>query len=409
MDGGKDLHGMNSIAENSTEAGGVAPESSGVTSALFALAIGAFAIGTTEFTPMGLLPLIAQGVHVSIPSAGLLVSAYAIGVMAGAPIMTIALSRFEKRIALMLLMTIFTVGNIISALAPGYWTLLCGRIVTSLNQGAFFGLGSVVAAGLVSTERRAAALSSVFMGLTIANVGGVPAASWIGQRVGWRPAFAAIAVLGVLTIAALAWALPKGKPDPHPGIRRELRVLTRPVVLIALATTVAGAGSMFTLYTYITPSLHSLTHASGGLVTVALVLIGVGFTIGNWLGGRVAAWSLDGATAIFLLALAVISCVVPFLLPNPVYACIGLLLWGAAAFAIVSPIQARVMLAAAEAPALASSINIGAFNLGNALGAALGGAVIAFGLGYRLVPVAGGVLSFLGLALVWLDRRQVSG
>lgn len=398
---------MNSVAPDSKEAIGAARMSTGVKWALFALAVGAFGIGTTEFSPMGLLPLIAQGVHVSIPTAGLLVSAYAIGVMVGAPIMTIALGSLAKRAALIALMTIFTVGNIISALAPGYWTLLLGRIVTSLNHGAFFGLGSVVAAGLVSTERRAAALSAVFMGLTISNVGGVPAASWIGQRVGWRPPFACIAVLGLLAIVALAWALPKGQPGKHPGVRHELHVLTRPVVLIALATTVAGAGSMFTLYTYITPSLQSLTHASGGLVTVALVLIGVGFTIGNWLGGRLAAWSLDGATAIFLLALATISCVVPFLLPNPVSACIGLLLWGAAAFAIVSPIQVRVMQAAADAPALASSINIGAFNLGNALGAALGGTVIALGLGYRLVPVAGGVLSLLGLALVWLDRRQV--
>ncbi|HEY0274786.1 MAG TPA: MFS transporter, partial [Paenirhodobacter sp.] len=262
---------------------------------LLALAVGAFGIGTTEFSPMGMLPVIAEGVGVSIPSAGLLVSAYAIGVMVGAPVMTLLFSRFGKRTALMALMGIFTLGNILSALSPDYWTLLLSRVVTSLNHGAFFGLGAVVAASVVRPDKQASAVATMFMGLTIANIGGVPLATWAGQQIGWRQAFAGTAVLGVIAIAALWFALPRGTPGQRPHVRRELRVLTRPEVLIALLTTVLGASAMFTLYTYVAPFLEVLAGASGGFVTLVLVLVGLGFTIGNWLGGRVADWSLDGA------------------------------------------------------------------------------------------------------------------
>jgi DHA1 family inner membrane transport protein len=373
---------------------------------LLALAVGAFGIGTTEFAPMGLLPVIASGVNVSIPSAGLLISAYAIGVMIGAPVMTLAFGRFGKRTALMLLMGIFTLGNVLSALAPGYTTLLLARLVTSLNHGAFFGLGAVVAASVVAPEKRASAVATMFMGLTIANIGGVPAATWVGQQIGWRMAFAGTAVLGLVAIASLWLALPKGQPGAPPDVRRELGVLTRPAVLLALGTTVLGSASMFALYTYVAPVLETLTGASNAFVTLALVLIGVGFTLGNALGGRLADWSLDGATKLFLAALAVIMLALPWILTSHVGAALGLLAWGAAAFAIVPPVQTRVMQAAAEAPGLASSINIGAFNLGNALGAAIGGAVISLGLGYAAVPVAGALLAAAGFALVEFARRQ---
>lgn len=379
--------------------------------ALFALAIGAFAIGTTEFTPMGLLPVIADGVQVSIPTAGMLVFAYAVGVMAGAPVMTLLFSRFGKRTALMALMLIFTVGNLLSALAPGYTTLLLARLVTSLNHGAFFGIGAVVAASLVPKEKQASAIAAMFMGLTVANIGGVPAATWIGQQVGWRVAFGGTAALGLITIAALALALPKGEPGKRPDVKRELRVLTRPEVLLAMGTTVLGSGAMFALYTYVAPMLTELTHASPGFVAFALVLIGLGFTIGNSLGGRLADWSLDGATKLILAALALVMLVLPLLLKTHVGAALGLLLWGAAAFGIVPPVQMRVMQAAAQAPGLASSVNVGAFNLGNALGAALGGLVIGQGLGYAAVPWVGALLALGGLGLVWLGKagsRQVA-
>ena len=372
--------------------------------ALLALAIGAFAIGTTEFTPMGLLPVIADGVQVSIPTAGMLVSAYAVGVMVGAPVMTLLFSRLRKRAALMSLMLIFTVGNLLSAFAPGYSTLLLSRLVTSLNHGAFFGIGAVVAASVVPREKQASAIAAMFMGLTVANIGGVPAATWIGQQVGWRVAFAGTALLGLVTIAALWRALPAGAPGARPDVRRELEVLARPEVLLAMGTTVLGSGAMFALYTYVAPMLAAITHASPGFVALALVLIGVGFTLGNSVGGRLADWSLDGATRLVLAALAIVMLLLPLLLTTHLGAAIGLLAWGAAAFGIVPPVQMRVMQAASQAPGLASSVNVGAFNLGNALGAALGGAAIGQGLGYGAVPLVGAALAAGGLGLAWLGN-----
>lgn len=371
---------------------------------LWALAAGAFAIGTTEFAPMGLLPVIAEGVNVDIPSAGMLVSAYAIGVMVGAPVMTLLFSRFGKRAALMALMLIFTVGNLLSAFAPGYTTLLLSRLVTSLNHGAFFGIGAVVAASVVPKDKQASAIAAMFMGLTVANIGGVPAATWLGQQLGWRLAFGGTAVLGLLTIAALWLTLPKGEPGTRPDVKRELKVLMRRDVLLAMGTTVLGSGAMFALYTYIAPVLADITHAGPGFVAFALVLIGIGFTLGNMIGGKLADWSLDGATKLILATLALVMLVLPMALTTHVGAAIALVIWGAASFGIVPPVQMRVMQAAAQAPGLASSVNIGAFNLGNALGAALGGLVISLGLGYAAVPLVGAALAAAGLALVWLGQ-----
>ncbi|WP_430495064.1 MFS transporter [Burkholderia sp. BCCCDS18] len=372
---------------------------------LLALAAGAFGIGTTEFSPMGLLPVIADGVHVSIPQAGMLISAYAIGVMIGAPLMTLLLARWSRRSALIALMSIFTIGNLLSAFAPDYTTLLLARLVTSLNHGAFFGLGSVVAANLVPREKQASAVATMFMGLTIANVGGVPAATWLGQIIGWRMSFAATAGLGLVAIAGLFAALPKGEAGTMPDLRAELSVLTRPVVLGALGTTVLGAGAMFTLYTYVAPTLEHVTGATPGFVTAMLVLIGVGFSIGNIAGGRLADRSLDGTLIGFLLLLIATMAAFPVLARTHAGAAVTLLVWGIATFAVVPPLQMRVMRAAHEAPGLASAVNIGAFNLGNALGAAAGGAVISGGLGYAFVPVMGAIIAGLALLLVWFSGR----
>ena len=373
---------------------------------LLALAIGAFGIGVTEFSPMGLLPVIAAGVDVSIPQAGLLVSAYALGVMLGAPAMTLAFGRFGKRKALMLLMAIFTLGNLLSALAPGYWTLLAARLATSLNHGAFFGLGAVVAASVVPRERQASAVAAMFMGLTIANIGGVPAATWLGQQIGWRMSFAGAAALGLVAIAALRLALPEGEAGTRTEVRREFAVMARPEVLRALGVTVLGAGAMFALYTYVAPMLETLAGAGPAFVTFALALIGLGFTLGNWLGGRLADWSVEGALRLLLAGLAASMLALPFAMTTPGGAAAGLLLWGALAFGIVPPVQMRVMAAASEAPGLASSINIGAFNLGNALGAAAGAGTIALGFGYAAIPVAGGLLAAAGLALACLGGAR---
>ncbi|MDY0970930.1 MFS transporter [Siccibacter turicensis] len=373
---------------------------------LLALAIGAFGIGTTEFSPMGLLPVIARGVDVSIPAAGMLISAYAVGVMIGAPIMTLLLSHRARRSALIFLMAIFTLGNVLSAIAPDYTTLMLSRILTSLNHGAFFGLGSVVAASVVPREKQASAVATMFMGLTIANIGGVPAATWLGETIGWRMSFLATAALGLIAMVSLWLSLPKGGAGARPDVRKELSVLVRPQVLSALLTTVLGAGAMFTLYTYIAPVLHHVTNASPAFVTGMLVLIGVGFSLGNYLGGKLADRSVNGTLKGFLLLLIVIMAAIPWLAQSQPGAALSMVVWGAATFAVVPPLQMRVMRVASEAPGLSSSVNIGAFNLGNALGAAAGGAVISAGLGYSVVPVMGAVIAAAGLLLVLISSRK---
>lgn len=372
---------------------------------LLALAIGAFGIGTTEFSPMGLLPVIAQGVDVSIPAAGMLISAYAIGVMVGAPLMTLLLSHRARRNALVFLMAIFTLGNVLSAISPDYTTLMLSRIITSLNHGAFFGLGSVVAASVVAKEKQASAVATMFMGLTIANIGGVPAATWLGGAIGWRMSFLATAGLGVIAMVSLYFSLPKGSAGERPDVRKELAVLMRPQVISALLTTVLGAGAMFTLYTYISPVLHRITDATPAFITVMLVLVGVGFSIGNYLGGKLADRSVTATLKGFLLLLIVIMAAIPWLARSELGAAISMVIWGAATFAVVPPLQMRVMRVAHEAPGLSSSVNIGAFNLGNALGAAAGGAVISGGLGYTVVPVTGAIIAGMALLLVLFSGK----
>lgn len=364
---------------------------------LIALSVGAFGIGVTEFAPMGLLPVIANDLHVSIPAAGLLISAYALGVMIGAPLMTLTTGRVPRRTLLIALAGIFTLGNLLAAMSTGYGMLLVARIVTSFNHGAFFGVGSIVAAGLVPPQRRAGAVAAMFMGLTIANVVGVPLATWAGEHLGWRISFLGISGLGVATMVALRLTLPV-LPAPTDGnAMAELRVLTRGRVLGALVLTAVGSSAMFTVFTYIAPILRDATHASLGFVTAMLVTYGLGLTAGNWLGGRFADRSVDRTLIITLASLAIILVAFAMLMPFAAPTAILVFLWGVASFALVPPLQVRVMAAAADAPNLASSVNIGAFNLGNAIGAALGGGVIAAGLGYPAVALAGAAAAVLGL------------
>ncbi|MEN8280059.1 MFS transporter [Acinetobacter gerneri] len=372
---------------------------------LLALAIGAFAIGTTEFSPMGFLPQIAESLNISIPSAGMLITAYALGVMIGAPIMTLWFGHFSRRKALILLMSIFTIGNILAAIAPSYLGLMGARIITSLNHGAFFGIGSIVATSVVPKDKQASAVAMMFMGLTIANIGGVPLATWVGQNIGWRMSFTAIAVLGLVTMLALYKALPEGTVGQRPDVKTELKVLTRLPVVLALLTTVMSAGAMFTLYTYIAPSLMTITHASPSYITLMLVLIGIGFSIGNHFGGKFADLSLIKTLTGFLVLLMSMMLLFPILAQTHLGAAIALIIWGAAAFAVVPPLQMRVMSVAHDAPGLASSVNIGAFNLGNALGAAAGGAVLSLGMGYAAVSIMGAILTALGLVLVFIQMK----
>ena len=373
---------------------------------LLALAMGAFGIGVTEFAPMGMLPGIASDLGVSIPAAGLLVSAYAMGVLIGAPLMTLTTSRLNRRTLLVGLMAIFTLGNALSALADGYWTLMVARVVTSFNHGAFFGVGSVVAASLVPPDRRAGAVAAMFTGLTVATIGGVPLATWAGEVLGWRTAFAGIAGVGAVAMVALRVALPSLPASTDGDIAAELRVLTRGPVLAALALTVVGASAMFTVFTYIVPILREETHASTAFVTAMLVLYGIGLTIGNTLGGRLADRSIERTLVASFTVLAVALIVFAGVMHWPWPVAATILIWGIASFAIVPPLQMRVMEAAADAPNLASAMNIGAFNLGNAIGAALGGGVIGAGLGLPAVSLAGAGMAAAALAMLLAFRRR---
>lgn len=367
---------------------------------LLALATGAFGIGVTEFAPMGLLPVIANDLGVSIPAAGLLVSAYALGVLIGAPLMTLTTGRVPRRTLLIGLAAIFTLGNLLSAIADGYWTLLSARVLTSLNHGAFFGVGSIVAASVVAPDRKAGAVAAMFMGLTVAIIVGVPLSTWAGEHLGWRASFWAIAGLGLVTMAALRFTLP-AMPAPEGGnVADELRVLARKPVLAALGLTVIGSSAMFTVFTYITPILQTQTNASLAFVTAMLVVYGVGLTVGNWLGGKFADKSVDRTLIITLASLSAVLVAFALLMPFHLPVAVLVFLWGVASFALVPPLQVRVMTAAHDAPNLASSVNIGAFNLGNAIGAALGGAVIAGGFGYPAVALAGAAASAIGLVMV---------
>ena len=373
---------------------------------LLALATGAFGIGITEFAPMGLLPDMAEGLGVSIPAAGLLVSAYALGVLLGAPLMTLTTARMNRRTLLILLMGIFTLGNFLSAIAADYTTLMVARVITSLNHGAFFGVGSVVAASIVPPEKRASAVAAMFMGLTLANVVGVPLAPWIGESFGWRTAFGAIAVWGLVTMAALRFALPDLREMAGGDMLAELGVLRRGTVLVALALTAIGSAAMFTVFTYIAPILRDATGAGTLYVTAMLVIYGAGLTLGNWLGGVFADRSIDRTLIVSLSALAATLLIFALTMASPLAAPLTIFVWGVATFAIVPPLQMRVMEAASDAPNLASAVNIGAFNLGNAIGAAAGGAVIGLGFDYPVVSVTGAAMALAGLAIVLATRNK---
>jgi DHA1 family inner membrane transport protein len=372
---------------------------------LLALAFGAFGIGVTEFSPMGMLPIIANDLAVSIPTAGMLISAYAFGVLIGAPFMTLVFANMSRRNLLLLSMAIFTVGNLISAMADSYNMLLFGRIVTSFNHGAFFGVGAIVAMSIVPVEKRAGAVAAMFSGLTIATIGGVPLAAYIGELIGWRPAFYVMAVIGVITMIALRLSLPPLVNEQKANVRDELRVLSKGPVLAALLLTVVSSSAMFTVFTYIVPILQDETLASTVFVTSMLVLYGVGLAVGNYLGGRYADRSLDRTLIVSLMSVIILLLIFTVAISSKLVVVPLIFLWGIASFALVPPLQSLVVQEAREAPNLASAMNIGAFNLGNALGAMLGAGVINAGLGLTAVPLAGAGTAILGLILVLWFRR----
>jgi DHA1 family inner membrane transport protein len=377
---------------------------------LVALATSAFAIGTTEFVIMGLLPEVAADLHVSIPGAGLLITAYALGVAVGAPILAALTAKMPRKTALLALMGIFILGNLLCAVSPSYAVLMAARVVTSFAHGSFFGIGAVVAAGLVPLEKRASAIALMFTGLTLANVLGVPFGTALGQWLGWRATFWVVTLLGVAAVIAVARLVPAARDAAPIDMRREVRVLGEPQVLIALAMTVLGFGGVFVAFSYIAPLLTQVTGFSSGAVSLILFLLGIGLTVGNTLGGKLADKRLIPALLGILAALALALIALGLVSHDKVATVIVIFLWGIAAFATVPGLQMRVVEKAKDAPNLASTLNIGAFNLGNAIGAWLGGAVIESHYGLAAVPYAGAAMAAAGLLLTafsgWLDVRE---
>ncbi len=359
--------------------------------ALYALTAGAFGIGVTEFVIMGLLMQVSGDLGVSISAAGLLITGYALGVFAGAPLLTIATRRLPQKTTLVWLMVIFTLGNLACAVAPTYETLMIARVVTALAHGTFFGVGSVVAAGLVPAERRASAIALMFTGLTAATLVGVPFGAWLGEAFGWRSTFWAVAGIGVFAAVVLIAFVPRAKQAPEVGpLSEELAVLRRPQVLLGLLMTVLGFGGVFAVFTYIQPILTQITGFPLAAVSPILLVFGGGLVAGNFLGGKFADRALTPALFGTLAVLTIVMVAMTFFLENKIAAVIFTGLLGAAAFATVAPLQLRVMEAAGGAgQTLASSLNIAAFNLGNALGAWLGGTVIDHGPGLQAVTWIG--------------------
>jgi DHA1 family inner membrane transport protein len=356
------------------------------------------------------LPEVATDFGVSIPSAGLLISGYALGVVVGAPLLTAIGSKVSRKTVLIALMGVFIAGNLLSAVAPSYGVLMTGRIVAALAHGAFFGVGSVVAASLVPKAKQASAIALMFTGLTVANVLGVPGGTALGQQFGWRSTFWAVTALGVIGLLGIVFLVPKQDTAEGPGLRVELAVFKNVQVWLALAMTALGFAGVFASFTYIAPMMTEVAGFSSGAVTWLLVLFGGGLVVGNLLGGKAADRSLMPSLYVILALLAAVLVIFVFTAHAKVPAAITIAIFGAAGFATVAPLQKRVMDKAVGAPALASAANIAAFNLGNAIGAYLGGLTISHGLGYTAPNWVGAALAITGLLAALtsgaLDHRR---
>ncbi|NUT57248.1 MAG: MFS transporter [Agromyces sp.] len=387
--------------------------------ALLALALGGFGIGSTEFVAMGLLPNIAAdlmpGLYAQSPdeanaAAGWMISAYALGVVVGAPTIAAAAARWPRKRLLLALLTAFALGTLASALLPSFGLVLIARFIAALPHGAYFGIASLVAASLMGPGKRARGVALVLSGLTIANVIGVPAITWLGQAAGWRVAYVAVAGIFALTFLAVALAVPWQAGDPHATMKRELRAFSRVQVWFALAIGAIGFGGLFSVYSYVAPLATNVTGLAEGVVPLVLVMFGIGMTVGNLVGGRLADWSVRRSMYVFFGILAAALVLLAFTASNPVGLFVGVFLIGGSSAALSPTIQARLMDVARDSQSIAAALNHSALNLGNWLGAFLGGLAIAGGLGYvapiwiGLVLTIAGVL--LALATFALDRAR---
>ncbi|QBI54406.1 MFS transporter [Streptomonospora litoralis] len=368
--------------------------------ALIALAIGAFGIGTTEFVAMGILPQVARSYDITIPAAGHMISAYALGVVVGAPLLALLSARIDRKHLLIALMAMFTLGNLASALAPDYHLLIAARLATALPHGTFFGVGSVLAAALVPPTKRAQAVSLMIAGLTLANVVGVPVGTLAAHHLGWRAAFALVTAVGAATLIALVLLVPHQRPRPGSSIRREFAALTRAQTWLALAVGALGFGGFFASYSYISPLLTRVTGLATDAVPLVLALCGIGMTCGNLIGGRAADRHLMPTMYTAMAAMTLVLLAQWLLAPHPIAAVALVFLLGLSSSALVPCLQTRLMDTAADAPSLAAALNHSALNFANAAGAWLGGIVIAAGHGLAAPNLLGAGLGIVGLALI---------
>ncbi|EQM33873.1 MFS transporter [Rhodococcus erythropolis] len=379
--------------------------------AMLALALGGFGIGTTEFVAMGLLPEMASGLGVSEPIAGHVISAYALGVVVGAPLIAALTARVPRRTLLIALMVAFTVGNAASVFAPSYTTLMMARFVAGLPHGAYFGVAALVAAHLAEPGKRAKAVAMVMMGLSVANVIGVPVAAWIGQALGWRSAFALVAVIGVATVASLFVWIPRLDGMPVTNPITELGALGRVQVWMTLIVGMVGFGGMFAVYTYISTTLTDVSGLGASFIPLALMLYGLGMVAGNFVGGYLADRALMKGLFLSMGSLVVILAVFVIAVRNPYTALVFVFLIGLAGSSMVPGLQTRLMDVAEDAQTLAASLNHAALNIANAFGAWIGGVVIAAGYGYTAPAAVGSLLAVAGLVVlavaVILQRRAV--
>ncbi|MFQ2658056.1 MFS transporter [Aeromonas caviae] len=377
--------------------------------ALFALTLSAFAIGTTEFVIVGLIPTIAEQLNVSLPSAGLLVSLYALGVAIGAPVLTALTGKLPRKWLLVGLMALFTVGNLLAWQAPGYESLIVARILTGLAHGVFFSVGSTIATGLVAKEKAASAIAIMFSGLTVALVTGVPLGTWIGQVFGWRETFLVVSLLGLVAMVGSLLLVPGNLPKgAASSVREQLAVLTRKPLLLVYAKTALGYGGAFTAFTFLAPILQQVSGFSAGAVSLILLVYGVSVAVGNIWGGKLAD-RMGPLPALKLLfaGLALVLLVLTFTAPHPVLAVLTVLVWGAFAFGNVPGLQVLVVKQAERhtpnAVDVASGLNIAAFNVGIALGSVVGGFVVEH-LGLMHTPWIGALIVLLAYGLTHVSE-----
>lgn len=371
--------------------------------ALVALATGGFAIGTTEFVSMGLLPQLARGVHVSIPTAGHVISTYALGVVVGAPLIAVLGARLPRRELLLGLMAVFLLGNAASALAADFWTLTASRFLSGFPHGAYFGVASLVAADLVPPARRGRAVSRVMLGLAVANVAGVPAATWMGQHLGWRSAYWLVAGLAAVTVLLVTWLVPHRPADPGASGRGELKAFREPQVLLTLLAGAIGFGGMFAMYTYIAPTVTEVAGVGEGRVPLYLLAFGTGMVLGTPLGGRLADWSVFRSLLVSSVAMGTVLVVFTVTSQWFVAGLCTVLSLSVVSSVLVVSLQMRLMQVAGDAQTIGAAMNHAALNVANALGAWLGGLVVAAGFGYTAPSWVGAGLALAGLLVLLLS------